>query len=53
MKIVSIDDNKVAFNWGESLENASDYIFSIKLSDEELAQKYKDDVKEIKERECC
>ena len=48
-EIVSIENNKVSFNWGEPLENASDYIFSIKLSDEELAQKYKDDVKEIKE----
>lgn len=48
-EIVSIEDDKVTFNWGEPLENASDYIFSIKLNDEELAQKYKDAVKEIKE----
>ena len=48
-KVVSIENNKVSFDWGEALENASDYIFSIELSDEELTQKYKDDVKEIKE----
>lgn len=48
-EIVSIENNKVYFNWGEVLESASDYIFSIELSAEELAQKYKDDVKEIKQ----
>ena len=35
-KIVSIKKNKVFFNWGEPLENASDYVFSIELTEEEL-----------------
>lgn len=48
-EIISIDTNKISFNYGEPLESASDYIFSIELSDEELIQKYKDDIKEIKE----
>ena len=48
-EIVSIENNKVIFNWGEPLEDASDYVFSIKLTDEELFQKYKDNIKEIKE----
>lgn len=48
-KIVSIKKNKVFFNWGEPLENASDYVFSIELTEEELFIKYKDNIKEIKE----
>lgn len=48
-KIVSIENNKVIFNWGEPLENASDYVFSIELTNEELFQKYKDNIKEIRE----
>ena len=48
-EVVAIKNNTVKLSWGIELENASDYVFSIKLSDEELAQKYKDDVKEIKE----
>ena len=48
-KIVSIDGVKVSFNWGESLKNASDYVFSVELTNEELIQKYSKNIKEIKE----
>jgi len=48
-KIVSIKKNKVFFNWGESLTNASDYMFSVKLTDKELREKYKAVVQEIRE----
>ena len=48
-EITSIKNNKVSFNWGDALENASDYIFSVKLTEEELQEKYKDAIQEIKE----
>ena len=48
-EITSIKNNKVSFNWGDALENASDYVFSIKLTEEELEEKYKDAIQEIKE----
>lgn len=48
-KVVSIEDNKVFFNWGEALENTSDYMFAIELTKEELQEKYKNDIEEIRE----
>ena len=48
-EIVSIKKNTVKFNWGDPLKNASDYLFEIKLTEEELQEKYKDAVQEIKE----
>ena len=48
-EIVSIKNNTVSFNWGDPLEEASDYMFAIALTDEELKEKYKNEVQEIKE----
>lgn len=48
-EVVSIKNNAVKLSWGESLKNASDYMFCIKLTDEELQEKYKDAIQEIKE----
>lgn len=48
-EIVSIKNNTVSFNWGESLEEASDYMFAVALTDTELKEKYKNEVQEIKE----
>ena len=48
-EIVSIKKNTVSFNWGDSLTDASDYMFSVNLTDEELEEKYKDVVVEIRE----
>lgn len=48
-EVTSIKNNSVTLSWGETLENASDYVFSIELTDEELQEKYKDAIQEIKE----
>ena len=48
-EIVSIKNNTVSFDWGDPLEEASGYMFAIALNDEELKEKYKDEVQEIKE----
>ena len=47
--VVAIKNNTVSLSWGTTLENASDYMFSIELTDEELQEKYKDAIQEIKE----
>lgn len=48
-EVKSIKKNSVTLSWGETLENASDYTFSVELTDEELEEKYKDAIQEIKE----
>ncbi len=48
-EIKVIKNNTISFNWGDSLENASDYMFEVELTDEELEEKYKDAIEEIKE----
>ena len=48
-EIVSIKNNTVSFNWGDPLEEASDYMFAVALTDKELKEKYKNEVQEIKE----
>mgnify|MGYP003293739262 CR=1 FL=1 len=47
--VVAIKNNTVSLSWGTTLENASDYMFSIELTDEELREKYKDAIQELKE----
>lgn len=47
--VKSIKNNSVTLSWGETLENASDYMFSVELTEEELKEKYKDAIQEIKE----
>lgn len=47
--IVAIKNNTVKLSWGTSLENASDYMFEVKLTKEELQEKYKDVIQGIKE----
>ena len=44
-----IKDNSVTLSWGTTLDNASDYMFSVELTEEELQEKYKDTIQEIKE----
>lgn len=48
-EVKSIKKNSVTLSWEETLENASDYMFSVKLTEEELEEKYKDAIQEIKE----
>ena len=48
-KVISIENNTVSFNWGDSIENASGCMFSVELTKEELQEKYKDVIEEIKE----
>lgn len=48
-EVKSIKNNSVTLSWGTTLENASDYMFSIELTDEELREKYKDAIQELKE----
>lgn len=48
-EVKSIKNNSVTLSWGTTLENASDYMFSVELTDEELQEKYKDTIQEIKE----
>ena len=48
-EIKNIKNNTISFNWGDPLKNASDYIFEVKLTEEELQEKYKDAIQEIKE----
>jgi len=48
-EIKSIKNNSVTLSYGETLENASNYIFSVELTDKELEEKYKDVIQEIKE----
>lgn len=48
-EVKSIKNNSVTLSWGTTLENASDYMFSVELTDEELQEKYKDAIQEIKE----
>ncbi len=48
-EVKSIKNYSVTLSWGETLESASDYKFSVELTDEELEEKYKDVIKEIKE----
>lgn len=48
-EVKSIKKNSVTLSWGETLENASDYMFSVELTGEELEEKYKDTIQEIKE----
>ena len=47
--VVAIKNNTVKLSWGTSLSNASDYMFSVALTDEELQEKYKNNIKEIRE----
>lgn len=47
--VVSIENNTVKLSWGDPLKNASDYMFEVKLTEEELKEKYKDAIQEIKE----
>ena len=47
--IVSIKNNTVKLSWGDPLKNASDYMFEVELTKEELQEKYKDAIQEIKE----
>jgi hypothetical protein len=47
--VKSIKNNSVTLSWGKTLENASDYIFSVELTEEELKEKYKDAIQKIKE----
>lgn len=47
--IVAIKNNTVKLSWGTTLENASDYMFSVELTKEELCEKYKNDIEEIRE----
>ena len=47
--IVAIKNNTVKLSWGTSLENASDYMFEVELTKEELQEKYKNNIKEIRE----
>ena len=46
--VKAIKKNSVILS-SESLENASDYMFSVELTEEELEEKYKDAIQEIKE----
>lgn len=48
-EIKNIKNNTISFNWGDPLKNASDYMFEVKLTEEELQEKYKDAIQEIKE----
>ena len=48
-EVVAIKNNTVKLSWGTTLENASDYMFSVKLTDKELREKYKAVVQEIRE----
>lgn len=48
-EVKSTKKNSVTLSWGETLENASDYMFSVELTNEELEEKYKDAIREIKE----
>lgn len=48
-EVKSIKNNSVTLSWGETLENASDYMFAIELTKEELQEKYKDNIEEIRE----
>lgn len=48
-EVKSIKNNSVTLSWGTTLENASDYMFSVELTNEELQEKYKDTIQEIKE----
>lgn len=45
----SIKNNTVFFKYGDPLENASDYMFSVKMTDEEKEEKYKAEIQEIKD----
>lgn len=47
--VVSIKNNTVKLSWGDPLKNASDYMFEVELTEEELREKYKNDIKEIRE----
>jgi hypothetical protein len=47
--VVSIKNNTVKLSWGDPLKNASDYMFEIELTKEELQEKYKDAIQEIRE----
>ena len=40
--VVSIKNNTVELSWGEPLKNASDYMFCIKLTNEELKENISD-----------
>ena len=48
-EVKSIKNNSVVLSWGSILEKASDYMFSVELTDEELKEKYKDAIQEIRE----
>ena len=48
-EVKAIKNNSVALSWGVTLENASDYMFSIELTKEELQEKYKDAIQGLKE----
>lgn len=48
-KIVTIKDNTVSFDWGEALNNASEYLFAIYMTNEELRKKYNTEIEELKE----
>lgn len=48
-KVVAIKNNTIKLSWGDLLRNASDYMFSVALAVEELQEKYKDTIQELKE----
>ena len=48
-EVISIKNNSVSLSWGNTLENASDYMFEVELTKEELQEKYKNDIEEIRE----
>ena len=48
-EVKSIKSNSVTLSWGSTLENASDYMFAVELTKEELQEKYKNDIEEIRE----
>lgn len=48
-EVKSIKNNSVVLSWGTILENASDYMFAVELTEKELQEKYKDAIEEIRE----
>ena len=48
-EIVDIKDNTVSFNWGEALNDASEYMFAIYMTNKELRKKYSAEIEELKE----
>ena len=48
-EIVTIKGNSVSFNWGDTLNDASKYMFAVYMTDEELRKKYSTEIEELKE----